>query len=48
MSLYIAALLSMLKSIHFEQGQALSAEAIGWSSDSVAKWLIQARYLLSI
>ena len=40
MSVYIAAPISILKFIHFEQyplSRALSAEAIDGSSDSVAK-----------
>ena len=43
MSVYIAAPISILKFIHFEQyplSQALSTEAIDCYSDSVTKWLI--------
>ena len=43
MSVYIAAPIRILKSIHFKQyplNRALSVEAIDRSSDSVDKWLI--------
>ena len=48
MSVYIAAPISILKFIRFEQyplNQVLSTEAIDCSSDSVAKWLIYTPYL---